>query len=152
MKKIIILSLNLTILSSSVYASWPMFTYPDIPLLLKLDNLNTNGCRNGEARLTANSAISISEYNCEGYCPDWQWISRSDGLCHLISEVKFLGYRFSYFPNDRDWDYSTVTASYGSKTTGVPYFEYILTTPASELWYCAIYKKGTDIVSCANDY
>ena len=152
MKKLFTLAL-LSFITTPVFAKfyWPTFSYPEKELLLKLNYLNTTACPPGKAKLITTSAINLSLCHSEGSCPsNWEWIGKSDEKCHDLSEIDFLGNKISHVPDNIYWEYSVVTASYGSKKTGDVYFEYVMTTPLGEYWYCTEQRSG--LLSCANDF
>jgi hypothetical protein len=153
MKNIFILGLlGSSFLVFPVFAAyWPTFSYPEKQLLLNLNYLSTNECPTGKARLIANTFININEHNPNGSCPpDWMWVAKSDGKCHDLSEIGFLGFRIEHYPDNRYWEYSIVRAFYGSKNSGEIFFEYAMQTPVDEYWYCR--HEGMDSVLCANDF
>lgn len=155
MKKLFTLTL-LSLLTAPAFAKyyWPTFTYPDKDLLLKMNTLTYNACPAGQVRLINNSTINLALCNSDGSCPsNWEWIGKSDEQCHALSEIDFLNYKVEYVPDNRYWEYSVVTATYGSQKTGEVYFEYVMTTPPGEYWYCTreIFESGM-VVMCANDF
>ena len=124
---------------------------PDVHSLMNSNYLTSNGCPQGEARLATHTPIKMNQ-NCDGYCPsEWEWIARGDGRCHNMADISFIGYQITHYPVENDWDYSVVTASYGSRVLGQVYFQYVLTTPPGELWYCT-YMQKQKWVTCANDF
>lgn len=148
----IICSILLCLLSLPGFAdSWPRFISPEVQWLLNTNYLSSNGCPQGEVRFVSQTPIKMN-LNCDGYCsPEWEWKLRSDGLCHKMADLDFIDYQINHLPAQNDWNYSVVTASYGSKVSGRAYFEYVLTTPPGELWYCT-YMEKQKWISCANDY
>jgi hypothetical protein len=157
MKKIsIVIFLWLSILSSSVFSKyyWPTFTYPKKKLLLKLNMLTNNSCPAGQVKLINHSTVNVNECDSQRSCPsNWEWLGKSNEQCHELNDVDFLNYKITHHPENHYWQYTTVTAFYGSKATGEIYFEYVMTTPLGEYWFCRndTYASGF-IVDCANDY
>ena len=154
MNKILILGTVSLVLSLPVFAdSWPTFSYPHHQQLLNSNYLDTQTCPRGEARLIPDSSININQNNCRGWCPpEWVWIAKSDGNCHKLSDISFKGYQFAYYPNNYDWLYSTVTASYGEKNSDKIFFQFVLKTLPVEYWYCTNFQPDMDFVTCANDF
>jgi hypothetical protein len=101
-----------------------------------------------------NSTVNLSQCNSAGSCPsNWEWIGQSDERCHDLSDIDFLDYQVSHIPDERYYDHSVITAKYGSRKSGEVYFQYVMTTPPEEYWYCTgeIFEAGM-IVMCANDF
>lgn len=148
-----LISLLFLINVASAKYSWPNFTYPDKQSLQNVNYLTNNSCPAGQVKLINNIAVNLGLCNSKGSCPsNWEWISRSDEKCHDFIDTEFLNYKIMHFPNENFPDYSMVVASYGSKTTGDVYFQFIMTTPRGEYWYCIQEIMETNmIIRCAND-
>jgi hypothetical protein len=135
--------------------TWPTFIYPDKQLITDLKFFDNRNCPTGEVLVKNNSVININQYTCKTYCPpEWQWIAKSDEKCHPLSDLEFKSYKVAHYPQDpenRFWDYSIVTASYGPKQSNEVFFEYEMKTPRNEYWYCTQRDKVNSI-SCANDF
>jgi hypothetical protein len=125
---------------------------PDKSILL--DQIDTNGCSKGKARVKNGTSINIHQFLCKTFCPsEWIWVSSSDETClDLNSNFELQNYHISHIKDENgNTNYSIITASYGQLNSNIASFKFIFTTQPNMNWYC--YEMNTQLhsITCAND-